>query len=176
MKTDTLSLPPGVAEAWFHLSAGGETYVSRVCRGRDILKVLEDLIPMADQCATDLANPDYWHQIEGRCVSCSIPCGEDSDIEIALIDDRGFAALSEHAESLRKLLVGFVRLTNNEGKDGLRVTLDYDNYHDGARVIDADGKVIAECYDSMSDDGEECGDRQCIEAMRRAVMGEKPKK
>lgn len=104
MKTDPISLPPGVAEAWFHLSAGGEVYVSRVCRGRDILTVLEDLIPMADQCAADLANPDYWHQVEERCVSCSIPCGEDPDIEVAMIDDDRFIAALAALDDIQRRL------------------------------------------------------------------------
>lgn len=93
MKTDTPLLPDGVAESWFHISAGGETYVSRVCRGRDILTVLEDLIPMADQCADHLANPEYWYQIGSKCVGCSIPCGEDPDLQIALIDAPEFTRL-----------------------------------------------------------------------------------
>lgn len=174
MKTDTPLLPDGVAESWFHVHAGGEVWTSRVCRGADLLNVLDELVGTDERDAEHLANADNWYVLDGKCRSISIACGEDPDIEITMIEDRGFAALAEHYTQLRNLLTGFVRLTNNEGKDGWRVTLEYDNYHDGARVIDADGKVIAECYDSMSDDGEECGDRQCIEAMRRAVCGIKP--
>jgi hypothetical protein len=175
MKTESPSLPPGVAEAWFHISCGGEVWTSRVCRGRDLLKVLDEIAPDAERYAEDLADPGFWYELDGVCRSCSLPCGEDPDIEVALIDDPAFTSLAEHCLSLRKLLVGFVQLTNREAKDG-GVTLDYDNYHDGARVRDGDGKVIAECYDSMGEDDIEtdCGDRQCIEAMRRAVMGEKP--
>lgn len=174
MKTDIPTLPPGVAEAWFHVHAGGEVWTSRVCRGADLPKVLAELMVLDQHEIDRLANADSWYVLDGKCRSISFACGEDPDLEVTMIEDRGFAALAEHAQQLRQLLTGFVRLTNNEGKAGWRVTLDYDNYHDGARVIDADGKVIAECYDSMSDDGEECGDRQCIEAMRRAALGIKP--
>ena len=62
-----------------------------------------------------------------------------------------------------KLLRGLVRLSDKEGCDGFRVVLDYDNTHDGARVLDADGRVLGECYDDKEPD------EQFIEAIRRAV-------
>ena len=48
------------------------------------------------------------------------------------------------SDRLRKL----IKLTDNESDEGnWRITLDYDNYQDGARVLNGDGVVIAECYD-----------------------------
>jgi hypothetical protein len=47
----------------------------------------------------------------------------------------------------KERLEGLLNLTNNEGVAGWRVTLSYDNYQDGALVINANGKVISECYD-----------------------------
>lgn len=176
MKTDTPLLPDGVADAWFHISCGGEVWTSRVCRGRNLLKVLDEIAPDAGHYAEALANQDSWHVVDVRCVSTSLPCGEDPEIEIALIDDPAFTSLAEHTLSLRKLLTGFVQLTDNEAKDGgWRVTLEYDNHQDGALVRDGDGNIIAECYDDMGEDGDGDGaDRQCIEAMRRAAHGIKP--
>lgn len=63
-----------------------------------------------------------------------------------------------------KLMRGLVRLSDKEGRDGFRVVLDYDNTHDGARVLDADGCVLGECYDQSK-----APDAQFIEAIRRAV-------
>lgn len=46
------------------------------------------------------------------------------------------------------LLLGLIRMTHNESSKGdWRVSLDYDNYHDGACVLDGDGNVIGECYE-----------------------------
>lgn len=79
-------------------------------------------------------------------------------------------------DDLRKIVLGFAQFTRNEGVDGWRVTLLYDNTHDGAQVVDADGNVIAECYDELEGcDEETLPDMQCVEAMRRAVKGIKPK-
>lgn len=89
MKTEAPSLPPGVAEAWFHISAGGEVWTSRVCLGAHLLIVLDELAP--GSYAEDLADQDAWHEVDGRAVSISLPCGEDPNIEIAMIDDPGFA-------------------------------------------------------------------------------------
>lgn len=36
-----------------------------------------------------------------------------------------------------KLLRGLIRPSDKEGRDGFRVVIDYDNTHDGARVLDA---------------------------------------
>lgn len=64
------------------------------------------------------------------------------------------------------LLKELIALGDREDSQGrFRVTLDYDNYHDGARVLDGDGNVIGECYDH----GEEGVERQFIEAITRAV-------
>lgn len=46
------------------------------------------------------------------------------------------------------LLLGLIALGNREDGDGnWRVILDYDNYQDGARVLDGDGNVLGECYE-----------------------------
>ncbi len=87
MKTDPITLPPGVADAWFHIHCGGETYVSRVCRGRDLLRVLDEIAPNAEMYADDLADPDHWYVVNGQSVGCSLACGEDPDIQVTLIDD-----------------------------------------------------------------------------------------
>lgn len=46
-----------------------------------------------------------------------------------------------------KRLDWLMNQTANEGNHGWCVTLDYNNYQDGARVLNADGEVIASCYD-----------------------------
>lgn len=49
---------------------------------------------------------------------------------------------------LGPLLVALCSLTDKESKKGKwRVTIDYDNYQDGGRVLDGDGKVLGECYE-----------------------------
>lgn len=46
------------------------------------------------------------------------------------------------------LLKKLIALGDDESNTGLfRVSLDYDNYHDGARVLNGNGEVIGECYD-----------------------------
>lgn len=85
----TTLLPDGVADSWFHISCGGEVWTSRVCRGEHLLTVLDELAP--GSYAEELADQDSWHVVDGQCVSISLPCGEDPDIEIAKIDDPGFA-------------------------------------------------------------------------------------
>jgi hypothetical protein len=41
-----------------------------------------------------------------------------------------------------------MKISNVESSEGFwRVTLDYDNYQDGARIADGDKKIISECYD-----------------------------
>lgn len=55
------------------------------------------------------------------------------------------AALREIQE---RTLFSLFDLTNTESGNGTwKVTLEYDNYHDGARVLDGDGNLLAECYD-----------------------------
>jgi len=70
------------------------------------------------------------------------------------------------------LLRGLIALTDQEDKKGgWRVTLDYDNYQDGARVLNGDGKVIGECY--AHNEKIECPELQVewqfVEAIRKAV-------
>jgi len=46
------------------------------------------------------------------------------------------------------LLNGLFKLTDKESSDGrFVVVLDYDNYQDGARVFDCDGRLLGSCYD-----------------------------
>jgi hypothetical protein len=85
--------------------------------------------------------------------------GEDADAQIIIekaLDDytnAQFAALAE--------------LTDAEGKYGFRIVLEYDNTHDGARVLNADGKVIGECYD-----GRMKPNAQFVRAIKAALAGE----
>lgn len=103
----TILLPDGVAESWYHITAGGETYESRVCRGSDILANLAELCfgskdeehDVLDQYAEALADGDHWCQQDGQCVRCSLACGEDPDIEISLINDA--AAIAKLNTQLR---------------------------------------------------------------------------
>lgn len=91
----TTLLPDGVAESWYHITAGGETYESRVCLGSDILAHVAELCfgskdeehPDLDGYAEDLADPDRWCWCGDKAIGHSLACGEDPDIVIALIDD-----------------------------------------------------------------------------------------
>lgn len=76
-------------------------------------------------------------------------CGECADKRrqsaLVVAKEEAEARRSAAAGSLLHGLVGLVR----ESVEGhWRVTLDYNNYHDGARVLDGDGKVIGECYEA----------------------------
>lgn len=90
----TILLPDGVAESWYHITAGGETYESRVCRGAEILANLAELCfgskdeehEVLDQYAAQLADPDHWCWCGTLAISQSLACGEDPDISISLID------------------------------------------------------------------------------------------
>ena len=87
-------LPDGVAKSWFHVHCGGEIWFSRVCRGSELLKVLEEAMGDAeDYCAERLADADNWYVNEGVCRSISLACGEDPDIEIDHIEDPAFAKI-----------------------------------------------------------------------------------
>lgn len=61
-------------------------------------------------------------------------------------------------------LMALAKLTDNEGNDGFRIVLEYDNTHDGARVLNADGAAIGECYDMRKGP-----DRQFLAAIRKAI-------
>ena len=68
-------------------------------------------------------------------------------------------------EKLQATLNGLLNLTDNESSEGYwRVTLDYGNYHDGARVLDGDGNVIGRCYDQEKEPNE-----QFLEAIDMAI-------
>lgn len=46
------------------------------------------------------------------------------------------------------LLIGLLQLTDREDSKGnWRVIIEYDNYQDGARILDGDGNILGECYD-----------------------------
>lgn len=97
----TILLPDGVADSWYHITAGGETYESRICRGSEIMAILAELCfgskdeehYVLDGYAEHLADGDNWHEQNGRYVRASLACGEDPDIEISLIDDAAAIAL-----------------------------------------------------------------------------------
>lgn len=130
MKTDSPLLPDGVADAWFHISCGGEVWTSRVCLGRNLLKVLDEIAPDAGHYAEALADQDSWYVVDGRCVSTSLPCGEDPDIEIALIDAPEFVRLvadSKRVDKLDALLK----------EDPFEFNIRWDNYNDSGVYIGA---------------------------------------
>ncbi len=61
-------------------------------------------------------------------------------------------AADEGAESRRSaipcsLFLGLIGLVQESTGGDWRCSLDYDNYQDGARVMDGDGNVIGECYE-----------------------------
>lgn len=82
---------------------------------------------------------------------------------------------------LSHLLLGLLKLSSHESPKlgNFRVSLDYDNYQDGARVLNGDGDTIAECYDIPpcdqldAIDGEDSARWQMLRAIRRAC-GEDP--
>jgi hypothetical protein len=48
----------------------------------------------------------------------------------------------------KERLETLLNMTDNEAEDGsFKVTLDYNNYQDGARIINGNGKIVADCYD-----------------------------
>ena len=56
-------------------------------------------------------------------------------------------------EELQARMTGLLNLTDNESSEGTwRVTLDWENSQDTARVLDGDGNVIGECFDIDSED------------------------
>jgi len=74
------------------------------------------------------------------------------------------------------LLKGLILLGNNEDSRGkFQVTLDYDNYQDGARVLDGDGKVLGECYDDLGGEEQEAVERQFVSAIQSAISLSKAK-
>jgi len=55
---------------------------------------------------------------------------------------------------------------NKEGHHGWSVMLRYDNYQDGAQILDADGKVVADCYELLVEGD---GDANPIAQFRAAI-------
>lgn len=74
---------------------------------------------------------------------------------------------------LLRCLIGLVQECHS---GNWRVSLDYNNYQDGARVLDGDGNVLAECYDSPPDDlsqfwdGVKISEWQFLKAIEKAVV------
>ncbi len=77
---------------------------------------------------------------------------------------------------LGPVLMGLIRLSDNESKKGkFQVTLDYDNYQDGGRVLNGDGKVIGECYEDRAGNTDEEGpDNQLLGAIIAALNAHSP--
>lgn len=92
-------LPQDIAEAWFHVTAGGEAYWSILSRGSDLRRVIGELMfggqddPILDDIMTELADPDWWGRHDGQAVQGSIACGEDPDIELRRITEPKLIAL-----------------------------------------------------------------------------------
>lgn len=82
--------------------------------------------------------------------------GEDADAQ--LIIERH---LEKYADAQFRALA---KLTDIEGKTGFRLTLDYDNCHDGARVLNADDAILGQCYR-----GTLSPDEQFVAAIRSAI-------
>lgn len=61
-----------------------------------------------------------------------------------------------------------LRIGNNEGHHGWAVMLRYDNYQDGAQILDCDGKIMADCYDL-----DKTPEEQYRAALDQAAAGEK---
>jgi hypothetical protein len=73
----------------------------------------------------------------------------------------------------KDLLKGLIALTDYEGKNGgWRVTLDYDNYQDVARVLDADGNVLGACGDIEEMEPDIQFERAIREAMTKKLTEE----
>lgn len=109
-------------------------------------------------------------------------CYEHSHFDLPCPVARARQIVSQNAfDSQRKkidLLGGLISLVRESASGHWRVSLDYDNYHDGARVLDGDGKVLANCYESPPDeisgqwDGEEISAWQFEQAISRAIKSE----
>lgn len=89
--------------------------------------------------------------------------GEDADAQ--LIIERH---LEKYADAQ---FAAFAALTDIEGRDGFRIVLDYDNYQDGARVLNADGAILGQCYR-----GNLSPDQQFVAAMRNAISAHAARK
>lgn len=49
---------------------------------------------------------------------------------------------------INETLLKLTTQTKREDSNGRwRVILEWDNYHDGAQILDGDGNLLAECYD-----------------------------
>lgn len=77
-----------------------------------------------------------------------------ADVGFRSSDETGTAPAPDAVNA--SLLHGLIELGGREDSEGrFRVTLEYDNYHDGAIVLDGDGNRLGECYghnDAIPDD------------------------
>lgn len=70
----------------------------------------------------------------------------------------------------RRLLDGLIAFGNKEDSQGRwRVTLDWDNYHDIARVLDGDGNILGECFEDQGGEEEEQVRRMFLKAIGNAI-------
>ena len=82
-------------------------------------------------------------------------------------------------ENESELLHGLIQLTDQESKNGnWRVTLDYENCGDVARVLDGDGNVIGECGDLDKDPNEQfmSAIQQAIKKIDKKILDKNKKK
>lgn len=161
MKTNAPLLPDGVAESWFHIHCGGEVWISRICRGQDLLKVLDELAP--GSYAEDLADQDNWYVLDGKCRSISLPCGEDPDIEVTLIEAPEFErAVNREWKFLSSLRRGnqLTELLAASCEDGIGIIARWTIREDGGWDVTA--------MDTEGDGGMEpvtdFGEEECIPA------------
>lgn len=78
---------------------------------------------------------------------------------------------------LGSLLYGLIELGDREDSKGnFRVTLDYENTSDVARVLDGDGNILGECGDLFDDedDPQETVRRQFLQAIGNALSNSGP--
>jgi len=60
-----------------------------------------------------------------------------------------------HLIESNRVLTILLESIKEDSKGRWRLILDYDNYHDGARILDGDENILAECYDINIEDSNE---------------------
>ena len=90
-------------------------------------------------------------------------------------------SIIEDKERLAAAFLGLLKLQNEENSEGkFKITLEYNNYHDGAVIINGDGENIGECFvfdifDDWEDDDEYFPVAQHVIAIERALAAKKDK-
>lgn len=86
--------------------------------------------------------------------------------------------LARQLDEFRGIWSGLFGLIEESASNGWRLVLEYDNYQDGARLLDGDGNLLGECYDSppgLSEEnpmaGEKIADWQFLQAIKKAIAG-----